>query len=162
MALVTIGSLFVVGVLVHNTEEALFLPAWSQRAGKWHAAVSSPHFCFGVAILSALLLAFGLGALLAGPGSVWAYLFSGYAFAMAANALIPHLAASVATRSYMPGTASGLLLNAPLGTWFLVQAVGSGFVGSDTLLWVAPVVAAALALSVPVLFWIARTLFPAS
>ena len=162
MTLSTVGALFVVGVLIHNAEEAFFLPAWSARAKKWHPVVAPRHFAFAVLALSALLLACAVGALVAGPGSVWAYLFSGYVFAMVANAVLPHFAATLATRSYMPGMATGLLLNAPLGAWFLTQAVESRFVQPRILLWVAPAVAVALALSIPVLFRLARAALPAN
>jgi Protein of unknown function with HXXEE motif len=43
------------------------------------------------------------------------FAFAGFALAMALNAFFPHLTMSIAKRSYCPGTATGILLNLPLG-----------------------------------------------
>lgn len=45
-------AVFVLAVLLHNVEEALWLPAWSSSAGRWHAPVSGPEFGFAVSVLS--------------------------------------------------------------------------------------------------------------
>lgn len=149
---------FVIGVLAHNAEEALWLPQWSLDAGRWHAPVTGPEFGFAVAALSLLLIGLAGAAVAQGPGSVSAYLFFGYAFAMAANAFVPHLAATVALRRYMPGTASGLLLNLPLGVALLQRGVADGWVARRVLAWVAPVFALLLVASIPLLFALGREL----
>lgn len=156
MSLMTIGMLFVTGVLLHNTEECLYLPQWAVRHGR--RSVPPSNFFIAALLMSALLLAFGFGALYQGPQSVWAYLFCGYVLAMAANTLVPHVLASIATRSYSPGTATAMLFNFPLGIWFLVASVRSGFVQPPTIWWAAPSVAAGIALCVPVSFALAALL----
>jgi hypothetical protein len=162
MTLVSVGALFTLGALAHNAEEAVLLPAWSSRGGRWYKPVSRPHFAFAVSVVSLMVLAFALGAYVQGPRSLSAYLFCGYAFAAVANTIVPHLAMTVATRTYMPGTATALLLTLPLGTLFLLQAVEVGFVEPSRLVWAAPTVAGCLGLSLPVLFGIARRLMPSS
>ena len=105
MSLVAIGWLFTFGVLAHNTEEALHLPAWSAHAGKWHARVDAAEFRFAVAALSVLLVVVAAAASLASAGSVSAYLMAGYVLAMVLNVLMPHVLVTVVMRKYMPGTA---------------------------------------------------------
>lgn len=114
MTLSGLAVLFVMAVLAHNLEEAIWLPAWSQRHSRWHQAVSAGEFRFGVGLLSALLIGVAILAFATGPGSVAAYIFFGYVFAMAANAIVPHLLATLLLRTYMPGTATGVLFNLPL------------------------------------------------
>jgi len=160
MSLGLLASAFVVGVLIHNIEEVAYLPRWSSRHNKWYQTVSGRHFHFAVGFLSLLLLVFAGGAYWQGPGSLWAYLFSGYAFAMVANVFVPHIVASISTRSYMPGTATAVLLNLPLGIWFLVLGIRTGFVRLSTLYWAAPLVAVGLAVSIPLLFRIAGCFLP--
>ena len=94
------------GVLAHNAEEALWLPRWSQSAGRWHAPVTSLQFSFAVSVLSLILVAAGLAAFAQGPRSVSAYLFAGYVFAMVANVLVPHVVGSLVLRVCVPGTAT--------------------------------------------------------
>lgn len=103
MSLTLIGWLFTVGVLVHNIEEALRLPAWSLHAGKWHAPVGPREFLFALSILSALLIIFSLASSFSADGSVSAYLMAGYVLAMVLNVFIPHVLATVFMGRYMPG-----------------------------------------------------------
>jgi len=150
--------LFTFAVLVHNAEEALLLPEWSRRSGRWRRPVEGGPFRFAVTVLSLLLVVVAAAAALSRPRTLPAYLLCGYAFAMAVNALVPHLAATVALRRYMPGTATGLLLNLPLALLLLRQAWRSGWVEHGTLVWAAPVVALALLAAIPLLFAIGRGL----
>lgn len=156
MSLTVLGWLFTLGVLAHNTEEALFLPAWSASAGRWHAKVGTNEFRFAVVVLSLLLVVLAAAASTTGPASIAAYLFTGYVFTMVANVVAPHLFASLALRKYMPGTATALLLNLPLGGLFLSRALAEGYVEWGTFTWVAPITALAIVASIPVLFAIGR------
>ena len=160
MTLPVLAALFIGGVLLHNAEEARWLPAWSGRAGRWHPKVGPREFRFAVTVLSAILVAVALAAASEGPGSAAAYLFFGYVFAMAANAVMPHLVGSLATRSYMPGTGTGLGLNLPVGAWLLQRGLAEGWVALGTLAWVAPAVALSLVAAIPLLFALGRRLFP--
>lgn len=158
MSLVTLTWLFTLGVVAHNTEEAIFLPAWSTTAGRWRAPVGSREFVFAVTALSLLLVVLAAAALAAGSQSIWAYAFTGYVFAMVANVFVPHVVGTIALRRYVPGTATALLFNLPLGGLFLQQAVTQGFVAWGTIVWVAPVTAVAIVASIPVLLAIGRWL----
>lgn len=158
MSLGALAWLFAFGVLLHNAEEAVLLPAWSSTAGRWHARVGTREFVFAVTVLSLALL--GLAALgtSAGARSVWAYLLAGYALAMVANVFVPHVLGTIALRRYMPGTGTALLLNLPLGVLFLHQALGQGFVAWHTFVWVGPLTALAIAACIPALFALGRLL----
>ena len=159
MTLSGIGIVFIAGVIAHNTEEALLLPGWSANGVRWHPRVAPKQFAFAVAVLTVVLLACAVAAVLGGPGSLGAYLFIGYVFAMAANAFVPHIIASIATRSYMPGTATGALFNLPVGILLLLHAIEQGFVQSTKLVWFAPMVALLLAASNRTIIWLGGVLF---
>ena len=64
-------------------------------------------------LLTFLFLAYGTGS------SVIKYLYYGFVLMMAANAVFPHLAATVITRKYAPGTLTGLMLNLPVGLYLV-------------------------------------------
>ena len=106
MSLTALGWLFTLGVLAHNAEEAWRLPAWSARAGRWHAPVAAPVFRFAALVLSGLFVAITLVASNSVAGGVAAYLMAGYALAMVLNVFMPHVLVTVVTRRYMPGTAT--------------------------------------------------------
>ena len=160
MTVSALVALFVLAVLLHNAEEALWLPRWSARAGRWYRPVGAAPFRFAAAALSALVIAVAVAGLVWGPHSLPAYLMFGLVFAMSANALFPHLAATLVMRRYMPGTATGVLLNLPLGCLLLQRAVAQDWVSPNTLAWSAPTVAVGLVLAIPVLFTLGRHLFP--
>jgi hypothetical protein len=147
-----LSALFVVGVLLHNLEDLVWLPAWSQSADYWHQPVTTPVFGFAVTVLSVLLASLAFASSRCGPQSIPTYLFAGYVFAMIANALVPHLAVAALTRSYVPGTVTAVLFNAPIGSILLRRLLVAGDVSLQRMYWCAPLVAICLLLFIPVLF----------
>jgi hypothetical protein len=92
--------------------------------------------------------------------SVAAYLLTGYVFTMVLNVFAPHVVATIAMRKYMPGTATAVLLNLPLGCWFLSRALENGYVRPRVFAWVGPLTAICLLASIPLLFALGRRLWP--
>lgn len=158
MSLIAIGWLFTLGVLVHNTEEALYLPAWSAHAGKWYAPVGVHEFRFAASVLSGLLIVIAAVASLSQAGSVGAYLMAGYVLAMVLNVFIPHVLATVFMRKYMPGTATAVLLNLPLSLLYLRQALSEKSIDLRVFYWAGPLGVLAILVSIPVLFTLGRRL----
>jgi len=54
MSFPLLSWLFAVAITIHNLEEALWLPAWSQSAGRWHHPVGAREFRFAVGVLTTL------------------------------------------------------------------------------------------------------------
>jgi Protein of unknown function with HXXEE motif len=158
MSFLALSWLFVLAVALHNLEEALLLPAWSQTAGRWHYAVGAPEFRFAVAILTAAAIATAGMASIGGKGSVGAYLVSGYALAMLLNVLFPHVLATILLRQYAPGTLTALLLNLPACALLLDRALREQYIQTSVFVWVGPVIVLALAASIPLLFALGRRL----
>lgn len=158
MSLSLLGWLFAAGVLVHNVEEALLLPAWSTRAGRWQVPVASGVFCFAVSVLAVLVFAAAGLASVGGAGSFGAYFITGYALAMALNTVFPHLAATLVLRRYAPGTATALLLNLPLGGWLVYRSLTEGYVNPTVFAVSGPLTVLGLLASIPLLFAIGRKL----
>ena len=147
---------FVGAVATHNLEEAFCLPDWSRAAGRFHPRVGAIEFRFAVAVLTALAAACAIATT---AGSVVGrYLVCGYALAMALNVIVPHVAATIALKRHMPGTATGLLLNLPVCSWLLFCAFDAHLIELGTFAWVAPLVVIAIVGMIPPLFWIGRRL----
>lgn len=162
MSLDTLIWIFVIGVLIHNTEEALLLPAWSENAGRWHARVKAAEFRFAVVVLSGVLVVFSATASFSEPQSVAAYLMAGYVLAMTVNVFVPHLLATVFMRRYMPGTATAVILNLPLGTFYLYRALSTQLIDPIVFAWSGPIVVILILALVPLLFSLGRRLFSAT
>jgi hypothetical protein len=152
------ACVFPVVIAIHNLEEAIWLPTWSRHAGKWHRPVSTSAFRFAVAVLTVLALIASVWAVVAGPGSVGSYLLAGYALGMLLNVVAPHLLATVALRRYVPGLASALTLNLPVGILLLRSAFAEGYVRFPRFAYFGVVVCIALAVSIPLLFRVGEKL----
>src|ERR1700676_402645 len=96
--------LFPIAVTLHNSEEALWLPAWWVRHAKEvpvHPGAGAFRFAVAVLTLAAFVVTYLSER--KGKETVWAYLMFGYIVAMLANVFIPHIPASLVFRSYTPG-----------------------------------------------------------
>jgi hypothetical protein len=155
---VILAWLFVAAVAAHNLEEAIYLPAWTVRAGRWHRSVGPGEFRFAVFVLTTLAGAAALLATVQGRESFGAYLLSGYALAMLLNVAFPHLLATIAMRRYMPGTATALVLVLPAAAALLHHALRQNFISPTTFAFAGPAVVIAIALLIPALFAIGRRL----
>lgn len=101
--------LFPALVTLHNVEESIWLPSWMRRTSRWPMPVAAPVFRLGAIALTAVAFFLVWMSIRSGRQCLWIYLSFGYIVAMLGNALIPHLALSLARREYMPGLATGLL-----------------------------------------------------
>jgi hypothetical protein len=144
--------LFPIVVTLHNVEEAIWLPGWSKRAVLWHSPVTPGFFRFTVAVLT--VLAFAVTGLSAESGkqTVWTYLAFGYMATVLANVLIPHIALTVALRSYMPGVATAVALNLPVLSLLVVLALREGYVSGWKAAAYSVGVAGLLLASIQILF----------
>ena len=156
MSLTVLGWLFTFGVLVHNTEEALYLPAWSMRAGRWYKPIAAPVFRFAVILLSGIFIAVTIAASLSRPGGIALYFMAGYVLAMLLNVFMPHVLATVLMRKYMPGTATAVLLNLPLGLLYLHQILEEQSIKLHVFYWAGPLIVVAIVASMPLLFTLGR------
>ena len=77
---------------------------------------------------------------------------------MVLNVFFPHILASVALRTFVPGTTTALAFNLPLGGWLLWRAITEKFVQPSVFAWSGPLTVIALVASVPVLFATGRYL----
>jgi hypothetical protein len=158
MEFVTIAWLFVLAVTMHNAEEVLLLPAWSQTAGRWHHRVGVWEFRFAVIVLT--LLAYGAAGLATvyGKESFGAYLLSGYALTMLLNVFFPHVIATIVMRRYAPGTITALLFNLPVTVLLLQCSLQEGYIPLGKFVWRGPLVVIGIMASIPILFFTGRRL----
>lgn len=143
--------LFTVGVAAHNCEEAFLVRKLAAGNAPLPSGIRPGSFAFATQAMTLLLVMFAIGAISVGKNSIWAYLFTGYAFTMLGNILFPHVLATVALRRYAPGTATAIIFNLPLGLLFLHQAHREKFVAWNVVAWSAPLITVALIVLLPIL-----------
>ncbi|MGD0546454.1 MAG: HXXEE domain-containing protein [Terracidiphilus sp.] len=152
--------LFPIVITLHNAEEAIWFPDWTKRAGRWYrpGPVAPGVFRFAVAIFTLLAFAVTWLSYRSGKETLWTYLAFGYMAAALANVLIPHLAATVLMRRYMPGVATGVALNLPVLSLLVAQALRQGYVSGGKAAAYSVVVAGVLLLAIPALFRLGKAL----
>ncbi len=146
--------LFPLATTLHNLEEAIGLPAWSQHT-RLHAPVGAFEFRFAVIVLT--LLAW-LVAWRAARGGVWRYLAAGYCVAMLLNVVFPHVAATVIERGYTPGVVTALGVNLPIDGYLVWRGLRDGELRARGLAIAGAGVTVALVAAIPVLFAIGRAI----
>lgn len=141
--------LFALAITAHNIEEFVWLPAWSQDAGKWSKAFAELAFKKMIIGLTLLVYALLIAAASLPQASWLIYPLAGYAGAMALNSFHPHLFASIAQKRYSPGLATGLLLNLPAGCWLIYVALGISLIEVNALIISIVLCAVTLLLLIP-------------
>ena len=152
--------LFPAAFAIHNIEEGLWLPAWSQSAGRFHKPVGTFEFRFAVTVLTLVAVVITAFFYEAGKQSVASYLFFAFDFGMLLNVFVPHAAATIMLRKYCPGLLTVVVLLLPTTAallWYGYQNQYFLF----SMFWYVTVPFAALVIgSIPVLFSIGRMIKP--
>jgi drug/metabolite transporter (DMT)-like permease len=115
--------LFLLSFSLHNIEEALWLPAWSKHAERYHKKVTENEFRFAVIIVTAIGYLITFQYFLFPGNQISKFIYSGFVLMMVANAIFPHMLATIALRRYAPGTITGVMLNVPVGAYILTEKI---------------------------------------
>jgi len=117
--------LFLLCFSLHNLEEALWLPAWSRHAERYHKAVGENEFRKAVMAVTAVGYLITFQYFIFQSNEFSKFVYFGFIFMMVVNVVFPHLAAIVVLKRYAPGTLTGLFLNAPVGVYLLNREINS-------------------------------------
>jgi hypothetical protein len=147
--------IFPIAVTLHNSEEAIWFPAWWVRHAKEvpvHPGAGA--FRFAVAVLTVAAFVVTYLSDRKGKESVWAYLMFGSIVTVLANVLIPHIPAFLVFRSYTPGVVTAVLINLPVMGFLSIRAVREGWVSGRKAVVFGVAVPLAIAGTIPLLFFI--------
>jgi len=126
--------LFGIGVTLHNLEEAMYLVSWARSHLKLRFAPNPRIYWVLTSLVSVVIWIPVIGVCVSKENTNFRSALSGFALAMAINAVLPHFWISMVKHSYSPGTGTGLLFNLPLGV-LLVHAQLSAHAISRVDVW---------------------------
>ena len=150
--------LFLLGFTLHNLEEALWLPKWSQHVKKYHEPVEPNEFVFAVVVITIIgYVLTALDILVGHPGSFINYVYLGFIGMMCLNSLFPHLAATVALKRYAPGLITALFLNLPFSLIIIIGHIKGG-INIIYLIMAVVIVGGVVLISLKQLFKLGRIL----
>jgi hypothetical protein len=107
--------LFGIGVTLHNLEEAMYLVSWARSHLKLRFEPSPKIYWVLTSLVSFVIWIPIVGVYVSTESTHFQSALSGFALAMAINAVAPHFVISLVKHSYSPGTGTGMLFNLPLG-----------------------------------------------
>ena len=107
---------------IHNIEEALWLTKWSQLHSPLKSKQTQKQFIFSVSVITLIGWSFYI-LFVFFPSQNTIYLFYAFLAAMIVNAIFPHLALSIRTKTYMPGLGTAILLLIPTYSFMILNAI---------------------------------------
>jgi hypothetical protein len=149
---------FPLAITLHNIEEALWLPQWSQHAAKYHKPVEKNEFHFALIIITALAYLITFFRMIFPDDVFIGWVFYGFLGVMIINTLFPHLVATIALKKYAPGLLTGLFLIVPINSLLIHRAIAIGFTTMTQVIIASFVVGILLILIIPLLFRAGRKL----
>lgn len=143
---------FCLAITLHNTEEAIWLPKWSNQKSRFQKPVTANEFYFAVIFITILayLSAFNYFYMAESDLSKW--IFIGFLGSMIVNAIFPHLIATVLMKKYAPGLLTGLLLNIPINSVIIYQMFSKNLIVWKELMVSTMAVGIILLSLIPLLF----------
>lgn len=144
--------LFCVAITLHNIEEAIWLPKWSQQSSKFQKPVTTSQFRFAVIVITILAYLSSTSYLYSPESKLMKWIFIGFLGSMIVNAIFPHLLATVFMRKYAPGLLTGVLLNIPINSLVLYQMFEGDLIIWKELILSTLLVGITLLALIPILF----------
>lgn len=154
--ILNIVYIFPIAITLHNIEEALWLPKWSQHAAKYQKPVKRNEFHFAVLCVTILAYLISFSYVFNSHIEIIKYAFWGFVGAMIINAVFPHLIATIVLRKYAPGVLTGVFINIPFFSLMITYAIKSDLISIMEIIISTAVVGGVLISMLPVLFAIGR------
>ncbi|MDN9010179.1 HXXEE domain-containing protein [Brevibacillus laterosporus] len=151
---------FCFAITLHNIEEAIWLPKWSQHSSKFQKPVTSSEFHFAVIFITILAYLSGFSYLYMPESDIAKWIFIGFLGSMIFNAIFPHLIATVLMKKYAPGLLTGLLLNIPINSLVIYQMFSKNLIVWKELVVSTFVVGIILLALIPLLFKVGGKITP--
>lgn len=143
---------FCFAITLHNLEEAIWLPRWSQHSSQFQKPVTSSEFRFAVIVITSLAYLSAFSYLYIPDSYFTKWTFIGFLGSMIFNAIFPHLIATVLMKRYAPGLLTGLFLNIPVNSLIIYQMFLKDLIIWKELVVSTFVVGVILLLLIPFLF----------
>lgn len=143
---------FCLAITLHNLEEALWLPQWSQIASSFQKPITPNEFHFAVLIITVLAYLVSFLTLCFPKSTIIKRVFIGFLGSMIFNAFFPHLIVTILMKTYAPGLLTALLLNVPINTVILYTLYKQNFIRVKEIIFSTVVVGILLLVMIPFLF----------
>lgn len=151
--------IFPIAITLHNLEEAVWLPQWSQLATRYHKPVNKSEFHFALLCVTLLAYLASFMFLFFDEVEILKCFYFGFVGAMILNAIAPHLIATIVLKRYAPGVITGMLINVPCFSLLIIFGVRENVISPFEVIISTAFVGGAMLASLPMFFKLGRKLF---
>jgi drug/metabolite transporter (DMT)-like permease len=144
--------IFPLAITLHNIEEALWLPQWSQFAKRYHRRVGRNEFYFALICVTLIAYLSSFFFLFFNEVVILRYIYFGFVGAMILNAIFPHLIATIVLKRYAPGVITGILMNVPCFSLLIIIAIKKNVISTLEVIISTAVVGGIILVSLPIFF----------
>lgn len=145
-------GLFCLAITLHNIEEAIWLPKWSQQPSRMNKSVTASEFRFAVIVITGFAYIVAISYWMMPSSNLAKWGFIGFLGAMIVNTVFPHLVATFVMKKYAPGLLTGLFLNIPINSWVLYELMERDLINWKAIIFSTVVVGVCLLALIPLLF----------
>jgi drug/metabolite transporter (DMT)-like permease len=150
--------IFPLAITLHNIEEALWLPQWSQFAKRYHKRVGRNEFYFALICVTLIAYLSSFFFLLFNEVVILKYIYFGFVGAMILNAIFPHLIATIVLKRYAPGVITGILMNVPCFSFLIIFAIKENVISTFEVIISTAIVGGTILVSLPIFFKLGQRL----
>lgn len=143
---------FCLAITLHNIEEALWLPQWSQLGIPFLQPVAPHEFYFAILVITLLAYVISFLTVHFPSNKLFRYAFVGFLGAMLINTFLPHLLLTLYMQLYAPGLLTALLLIVPVNGIILYTLWKERVLTVKELIGATVVVGVVLVGIIPVLY----------
>jgi hypothetical protein len=144
--------IFPIAITLHNIEEALWLPQWSQFAKRYHRQVGRNEFYFALICVTLIAYLSSFLFLFFNEVVILRYIYFGFVGAMILNAIFPHLIATIVLKRYAPGVITGILMNVPCLSFLIIIAIKENVISTFEVIISTAIVGGTILVSLPIFF----------
>lgn len=148
--------LFVIAISMHNLEEAVWLPKWFAKAGKYKRELSQNEFIFAVVIITILAYSAAFLYMVFPQSMIVTSFYFGFCGAMILN-LFMHLIPTIQLRKYAPGLITSLFVVCPTNAYIIMTAIRLGLVTIMQFLLSTFIIGLLLLALLPLLFKVGKS-----
>ena len=147
---------FPLSLTLHNLEEVLWLPKWTEKNNLLKRSIDPREFIFAILIITIFAYLSTFFAKVFDVNWFWKHIFYGYIGAMIMNIIFYHLLSTIILREYLPGLLTGVLIVVPINSSIIYQTFRNNNLRWLEFILSSNVVSAVLVFFLPILYKIGR------
>lgn len=144
--------LFPLVLTLHNLEESLWLPKWTNSLKRKGKTMNEDAFIFANIVVTSLAYLITITYVFFPEITTFKYFYFGFLGIMMFNVIFPHLALTIEFKRYCPGLITGMLLLLPTNSFIIIYSINQEVISFLGLIMSTVLVGVISLILFPILF----------